>query len=84
MKKILTIALLALSMGVQAQTKVTKDANGNYVAVKADTTENKATGATFTDSKGNVYPLFKGAKGGLYYNRISAKGNKYKVYIKEA
>ena len=60
------------------------DANGNYQAVthKKAITENQETGKTFTDTKGNVYPVFKSSAGKLYYIRTSkTSGNDYKVYL---
>ena len=60
------------------------DANGNYQAVshKKAITEKQETGKTFTDSKGNVYPVFKSSAGKLYYVRTSKQtGNDYKVYL---
>ena len=60
------------------------DANGNYQAVthKKAITENQETGKTFTDTKGNVYPVFKSSTGKLYYIRTSKQtGNDYKVYL---
>ena len=85
MKKLTLItALILASFAGMAQTKVTKDVQGNYVAVKrVDTTANKATGHTFTDTKGNVYPISISVNGKLFYNKTSKAGNVYKVYIKE-
>ena len=60
------------------------DANGNYQAVthKKVASEQSNTGKTFTDTKGNVYPVFKSATGKLFYVRTSANtGNDYKVYL---
>ena len=60
------------------------DANGNYQAVTHKTTasEQSNTGKTFTDTKGNVYPVFKSSAGKLYYIRTSKNtGNDYKVYL---
>jgi len=60
MKKTLITAaiILGLSFGLSAQT-ITKDAQGNYIAVKAVKMDDKGkeTGKTFTDTKGNVYPV---------------------------
>lgn len=81
MKKVLLIASLFIVLTAHAQTKVVKDANGNYSAVKRDTLS-KPTGHTFTDSKGNVYPVFISARGKLYYMRTSKNGNVYKCYLK--
>lgn len=67
MKKIITIASLFIVMTTQAQTKVTKDANGNYIAVtKSDTSANKATGATFTDRDGKKYLVIISARWKLF------------------
>ena len=60
------------------------DANGNYQAITHKTTasEQSNTGKTFTDSKGQVFPVFKSAAGKLYYIRTSkTSGNDYKVYL---
>lgn len=84
MKKLITLAALLICLTAHAQHAV-KDAQGNYHAVtrQRDTTANKATGATFTDSKGKVYPVFISSRGKLFYNRVSRNGNTYKAYIKE-
>lgn len=42
----------------------------------------KATGKTFTDTKGNVYPVYESNKGKLFYLRTSKAGKEYKVYLK--
>lgn len=85
MKKLLIIASLFIVTTAHAQTRVTKDAQGNYIAVShKDTTAGKPTGHTITDSKGVVYPLLVSSRGKLYYTRTSkVTGNIYKVYIKE-
>ncbi len=78
------IAFLALSFGVKSQ-NATVNASGNYVAVKSvksTTDNNKPTGKTFTDTKGNVYPVMVSANGKLFYVRTSKTGNEYKVYLK--
>lgn len=84
MKKLILIPALFIVFCAGAQTKVVKDANGNYVALshKADSTRNKATGKTFTDSKGKTYPVYESVNGKLFYYRTSRNGNVYKAYIK--
>ena len=82
MKKLLVLLMLSFSLISYSQNaKVDKE--GNFVAVsntaKQDTID---TGKTFTDSKGNVYPVFKTQRGKLYYPRISKSGNYYRAYIK--
>ena len=83
MKKfLLLIAVgIVLTARVSAQTHAKQDANGNYQATahKTDTTR---TGKTFTDSKGQAYPVYLSAHGKLFYYKTSKSGNVYKVYIK--
>lgn len=82
-KRLITLAALFIVFTAHAQTKAVKDANGNYVAShKTDTTGNKATGKTFTDSKGKSYPVYESVNGKLFYYRTSKAGNVYKAYIK--
>jgi hypothetical protein len=85
MKNLLIIALVLLSLGAIGQTKVIKDAQGNYTAVQVSKVkiEDKDTGKTFIDSKGNKYPVRESVNGKLYYIRVSKKtGNPYRVYLK--
>ena len=83
MKK-LFIALCLFLGSLQASNaqKVTVDAKGNYVAVKDTAATGKATGKTFTDTKGNVYPVLESKNGKLYVIRTSKTGNQYKQYLK--
>jgi len=85
MKKLTLItALILASFAGMAQTKVSKDAAGNYIAIKKAVDTAKLTPvAQFTDSKGNVYPVYKSVNNKLFYNKTSKAGNVYKVYIKE-
>lgn len=77
---IVAIAIVLICVfEIKAQT-IVKDAQGNYTAVKRDTTaKNKPTGATFTDTDGKVYPVMVGPRGGLYY----VKANGKKAYLKK-
>jgi hypothetical protein len=86
MKKIVILAALFMAaFCVNAQT-VKVDKNGNYVAVKVSYdsagTGAKKTGKTYTDSKGNVYPVMISKNGKLFVIRISKAGNKYNQYLK--
>lgn len=84
MKKLICLlSIIALSFTATAQ-NAKLDASGNYVAVKRDSTlpTVRKTGKTFTDTKGNVFPVMENSKGKLYYTRISKAGNEYKVYLK--
>lgn len=80
----LLIMLLSICLYSAASAQNAKLVNGNYVAItkaKADTTP-KATGQTFTDAKGNVYPVYKSVNDKLYIIRTSRNGNQYKQYLK--
>lgn len=82
-----SFALLLTSYAVSAQT-IVKDATGNYTAVKAakDTTKSKgiATGKTFTDAHGKVWPVYTNSAGRVYALRTSKNGNQYKQYLDKA
>jgi hypothetical protein len=85
MKKAIAIfAIMFAAFTANAQ-KVTTDAAGNYVAVKtaAKAAEPaKPTRKTYTDTKGNVYPVMVSAKGKLFVIRTSKAGKEYKQYLK--
>lgn len=71
----LFLAICSLIMTASAQ-NARKDAAGNYHALKypADSVD---THHTYTDNKGQVYPVFSTGKGKLYYGRTSPKTGKY-------
>lgn len=75
--------IMALVVSANSQT-VRKDVNGNYVAVKAasDSATSTNTGKTFTDAKGNVYPVMMSKNGKLFVIRTSKAGTQYKQYLK--
>lgn len=84
MKKII-IALMLIAAATAAHSQnVTRDSKGNYIATAArkDTAAATNTGKTYTDTKGNSYPVYVSAKGKLFVYRISKTGNKYKQYLK--
>lgn len=87
-KLILSLALITCSLAAFSQTTYKVDASGNYVVVKPakDTTKpvDRNTGKTFTDSKGNIWPVFESRSKRLYALRTSKTGNKYKVYLDNA
>ena len=85
MKKLTLILSLFLASSLAfGQTKVTKDANGNYTQVKAirKASEDKPTGQTLTLSNGDTYPIYESVNGKFYIKRISKSGNEYKQYLK--
>jgi hypothetical protein len=84
MKKLsIIIITMLLTFGAQCQ-HIKMDANGNYISTKTVKSEPTSIGKTYTDSKGVVYPIYKGAKGGMFVIRTSAKtGKTYKQYLKD-
>ena len=77
------ITFLMSFVSCQAQQVIRVTTEGNYVvkkSPKADTTIN--TGKTFTDTKGNVYPVYMSKNGKLFIIRISRTGNVYKQYLR--
>ena len=74
--------VLILLLSLTGYTQVRKDSAGNYVAAGRIKEAAKPIGKTYTDNKGNVYPIYLSASGRLYVERISKSGNKYKYYLK--
>lgn len=84
MKRIIILAaILSLYFAGNSQT-IEKTKEGNYIAVKATKIDEKPTGTgkTFTDTKGNVYPVFISKNGKLFVIRTSKTGSQYKQYLK--
>lgn len=62
---------------------VRKDAAGNYIAIThADTSKATATGTTYSDAKGIVYPVMISKNGKLFVVRTSKTGKTYNFYLK--
>ena len=86
MKKLFIAAmmLLSLNMGINAQS-VQRQGN-NFTQVSNPKTSGKETKTefTYTDSKGNIYPVYLSASGKAFIKRISKKtGKEYKQYVPE-
>jgi hypothetical protein len=78
MKKLAITLLLFAALSSKGQNAKVDD-KGNYTAIQS---KGKETKKTFTDTKGNVFPLLESVNGKLYYLKTSKKGNQYKVYLK--
>jgi hypothetical protein len=81
------ISLLIMGFVIASHSQSVKQtADGNYIAVKdtaARKTAAKSTGKTFTDTKGNVYPVMISKNGKLFIVRTSAStGRNYNQYLK--
>jgi len=92
MKKLMvSAAFLLAALLATGQQKVTTDKNGNYIAVPSSTgikkDSYKATGKTFTDSKGKTYPVYISERGKLFYIRVTQSGKnigkEYRAYIEQ-
>lgn len=81
MKKLITtLAFALLIMSADAQT-IRRDSAGNYVAVGTVVLDS-TTGKTFTDTRGQVYPVYQSVRGKLYIWRVSKTGKAYRQYLK--
>lgn len=84
MKKLLMFLILAVAMSAaNGQTKAKQTKDGNYVAIDTSTGgELIAAGKTFTDGKGQTFPLYKTKTGKFFYLKTSKKtGKQYRSYI---
>ena len=86
MKKLTLILSVFLATSTAfSQTKVVRDAEGNFTAQKVakKQSEDKPTGQTFTTAKGEKFPVYITEKGKYYVLRTSKEtGNDYKQYLK--
>lgn len=82
-KVILSLGLFLAISSSYSQTKVVKDSSGNFKVAKAPkkASEDKATGQTFTSSKGETYPVYVSDNGKYYVIRTSKSGNQYRQYL---
>jgi type VI protein secretion system component VasK len=71
------LIILLLCLGTTAHSQVIKDQQGNYIVAQA-----QSTGKTFTDAKGNIYPVMMSINGKLFIVRTSKTGKVYKQYLK--
>lgn len=87
MKKIIlaAIMLLSLNVGVQAQSVERKGNNFTQVSNKKEASGKEVkTKYTYTDSKGNVYPIYLSSTGKAFIKKVSKKtGKEYRQYLPE-
>ncbi len=73
MKKLILI-LLIIGAGFTTQAQNAKLVNGNYVAVKKESSDSiKSTGKTFTETDGIKYEVFVTKTGKLFVLKVSRK-----------
>jgi hypothetical protein len=78
--------LFSLNVGVQAQSVERKGNNFTQVTNKGGKSGGKETKTqyTYTDSKGNVYPVYLSSTGKAFIKKVSKKtGKEYKQYMPE-
>lgn len=84
---IAAIMLFSLNVGVQAQSVVKSGNNFTQVSNnKGEKSSGKETKTkyTYTDSKGNVYPIYLSASGKAFIKKVSKKtGKEYRQYLPE-
>lgn len=81
---IAVMMLLSLNMGINAQS-VQRQGN-NFTQVSNPKTSGKETKTefTYTDSKGNIYPIYLSSTGKVFIKKVSKKtGKEYKMYLPE-
>lgn len=86
MKKLILLVFLFLG-GIGYSQTVKQDASGNYISVKKDKAEKKSeakeTGKTYTDAKGDKYPVYISKNNKLFIIKTSKKtGKNYNYYLK--
>ena len=81
-KTILIFALGLITIGANAQTKVKKDENGNFVAIGKTKETPTKTNQTFTTKDGEILPIYVSSNNKFFVIRTSKKtNNQYKQYL---
>lgn len=80
----LTVAacVLLAATSLSAQNVVREGNQFSTTRTARSSGEEKKTGYTWKDSKGNVYDIYESSRGSYYIWRVSSKtGKKYKSYL---
>lgn len=79
------IMMLAMgTMGIQAQSVQREGNNFTQVSNKKSAGKETKTEYTYTDSKGNIYPVFLSSGGKAFIKKVSKKtGKEYRQYLPE-
>ena len=88
MKKIIITAIMLLSLSLNIQVQNVKREGNTFTQVtnKSGKSEGKETKTQYiyTDSKGNVYPVYLSSTGKAFIKKVSKKtGKEYRVYLHE-
>ena len=89
MKKIILAAIMLLSLNVGVQAQSVQRQGNNFTQV-SNNRGGKSSGKetetkyTYTDSKGNVYPIYLSSTGKAFIKKVSKKtGKEYRQYLPE-
>ncbi len=81
---IAAMMLLSLNMGINAQSVQRQGNNFTQVSNPKTSGKEAKTEFTYTDSKGNVYPIYLSSTGKAFIKKVSKKtGKEYKMYLPE-
>ena len=87
MKKMILCISMMLAFGGYINAQSVQRQGNNFTQVsnkKVSTTKETKTQYTFTDSKGNVYPVYLSSSGKAFIKKVSKKsGKEYRQYIPE-
>ena len=86
MKKLFITAMMLLSLSMVSQAQSVQRQGNNFTQVSTQKSSGKETKTqfTYTDSKGNVYPVYLSSTGKAFIKKISKKtGKEYKQYVPE-
>ena len=80
MKKVILLLTVLFASNVSFS-QVMQTESGDYIDVNTVPAYNDSITGNIYTSKGVVYPVYKGKRGGIYIWKTSKKGNKYKHYL---
>jgi hypothetical protein len=83
MKNCILLFTLLLASNISFS-QVMQTESGDYIDVNTVPAYNDSITGNIYTSKGTVYPVYKGKRGGLYIWKTSKKGTKYKKYLSVA
>ena len=84
MKRIIILAIMLMPLSFVSAQEIQRNGNNFTQIAKEKVSESKETKTeyTYTDSKGNVYPVYLSSTGKAFIKKISKKtGKEYKYYI---
>ena len=78
------VIMFTISLDGKAQSYERKGNNFEQISIRNTSSTAIKTAYTWTDSKGNKYPVFVTKNGRCFVNKVSSKtGKEYKYYLEE-